>query len=436
MILVGLTVGIKYKNYIAKYLLFFFYSDIIILCKCLYGVMNVKQLRLFLLLFILGFVCIPYNTSALGNEIASCNYQFTDVSGNQIKLKYQVLSDGSVRLPFGDGENYNNTNFSWYHSEQFSDKFYDAFSIDENTVTCPSIFVQQNESGFTVYPYPLSSSVCTGNCYQASASPKLSDSAKKSGIKSKKVVSSCSGSSMGFYNRQSYVYPYFRLFSDGTKEWSIDGATYVPVSEAITGSINSSEKFSISVNDSLIDSIFSSNSLTCPSSIYRCVNRVQGGYSYELSTSGNMCSNDTLSTGDGQQLGSNYANLGYGDPNNGSNNGNVTLDDLKEDLNSYNQSTTCNGILGKPGDEESVAWLLQQILNYIKILGPILVVILSSMDFAKAIIASDDESMKKAEKKLMIRLVLAVALFLVPTLVSVMLNVLGYTADGQLCLLK
>lgn len=436
MILVGLTVGIKYKNYIAKYLLFFFYSDIIILCKCLYGVMNVKQLRLFLLLFILGFVCIPYNTSALGNEIASCNYQFTDVSGNQIKLKYQVFSDGSVRLPFGDGENYTNTNFSWYHSEQFSDKFYDAFSIDENTVTCPSIFVQQNESGFTVYSYPLSSSVCTGNCYQASASPKLSDSAKKSGIKSKKVVSSCSGSSMGFYNRQSYVYPYFRLFSDGTKEWSIDGATYVPVNEAITGSINGSEKFSISVNDSLTDSIFSSNSLTCPSSIYRCVNRVQGGYSYELSTSGNMCSNDTLSTGDGQQFGSNYANLGYGDPNNGSNNGNVTLDDLKEDLNSYNQSTTCNGILGKPGDEESVAWLLQQILNYIKILGPILVVILSSMDFAKAIIASDDESMKKAEKKLMIRLVLAVALFLVPTLVSVMLNVLGYTADGQLCLLK
>ena len=36
----------------------------------------------------------------------------------------------------------------------------------------------------------------------------------------------------------------------------------------------------------------------------------------------------------------------------------------------------------------------------------------------------------------MIRLVLAVALFLVPTLVSVMLSIFGYTADGQLCLLK
>ena len=59
-----------------------------------------------------------------------------------------------------------------------------------------------------------------------------------------------------------------------------------------------------------------------------------------------------------------------------------------------------------------------------------------NINFAKAIIASDDESMKKAEKKLMIRLVLAVALFLIPTLVSVMLNIFGYTADGQLCLLK
>lgn len=399
--------------------------------------MNVKQLRLFLLLFILGFICIPYNTSALGNEVASCNYQFKDASGSQLKLEYKIYSDGSVSLPFGDGEKYNNTDISWYHSSGFNSKFYSASQVNNSTVTCPSLYIQENESGITVYSYPLSQSQCTGSCYHInSSSIKLSNTAKNDGLKTKKVVSSCAGSSMGFYNRQSYIYPYFRLFSDGTKEWSIDGATYVSVNKAITGSINNSEKFSVSVNDSLIDSIFSSNSLTCPSSIYRCVSRTQDGYSYDLSTSGNMCSNDQLSTSDGQQFGSNYANLGYGDPNNGSNNGNVTLDDLKEDLNSYNQATDCVGILGDPGNEETVAWLLQQILNYIKILGPILVVILSSLDFAKAIIASDDENMKKAEKKLMIRLVLAVVLFLIPTLVNVMLSYLGFTAEGQLCFLK
>ena len=394
-----------------------------------------KRLRLFLLLFIFGLICIPYNTSALGNEVASCNYQFTDVNGNQINLKYHIYSDGSVKLPFGDGDNFTNTGVSWYHSSNFTSKFYDASIVDESTVTCPSIFVQQNESGVTVYPYPLSQNVCTGNCYNVSSSVNLTEDAKDRGIKSKKIVSTCAGSSIAFYNRQSYVYPYFRLFSDGTKEWSIDGANYVSVTNSITGSINSSERFSISLNDSLINSIFSSNSLTCPDRIYRCVSNGQNGYSYDLSTSSNTCMNSGFSAGDGQEFGSNYANLGYGDPDT-SDDGSVTLDDLRDDLNSYDQVTDCVGILGNPNNEDSVAWLLQQILNYIKILGPILVVILSSLDFAKAIIASDDESMKKAEKKLMIRLILAVALFLVPTLVDVMLDLFGFTADGQLCLLK
>ena len=394
-----------------------------------------KRLRLFLLLFIFGLICIPYNTSALGNEVASCNYQFTDASGSQINLKYRIYSDGSVKLPFGDGDNFTNTGGSWYHSDNFTSKFYDASIVDESTVTCPSIFVQQNESGVTVYPYPLSQNVCTGNCYNVTSSVKLTRDAKDRGIQSKKIISSCAGSSMGFYNRQSYVYPYFRLFSDGTREWSIDGSNYVGVTESITGSINSSERFSISLNDSLINSIYSSNSLTCPDRMYRCVSNSQNGYSYDLSTSSNTCMNSSFSAGDGQEYGSNYANLGYGDPDT-DDDGSVTLDDLRDDLNSYDQVTDCVGILGDPNNEDSVAWLLQQILNDIKILGPILVVILSSLDFAKAIIASDDESMKKAEKKLMIRLILAVALFLVPTLVSVMLDLLGFTADGQLCLLS
>ena len=43
--------------------------------------------------------------------------------------------------------------------------------------------------------------------------------------------------------------------------------------------------------------------------------------------------------------------------------------------------------------------------------------------------------MKKAEKKLAIRLVLAIALFLIPTLVSVLLDTFGITTDA-ICGLK
>lgn len=101
-------------------------------------------------------------------------------------------------------------------------------------------------------------------------------------------------------------------------------------------------------------------------------------------------------------------------------------------LDDYNQDQNCNSdssLLGNPNDPDSVAWLLQQILNYVKIIGPILVVILSSVEFAKVIIQSDDEAMAKAQKKLINRLILVVALYFVPNLVSLLLGIFGITTD-------
>lgn len=102
------------------------------------------------------------------------------------------------------------------------------------------------------------------------------------------------------------------------------------------------------------------------------------------------------------------------------------------DLDDYNQDQNCSGgdsILGDPTDEDSVAWLVQQILNVIKVVGPILTVLLSSIDFIYVIVKSDDEQMQKAQKKLITRLILAVLLFLIPTLVQVILSVFGIVSD-------
>lgn len=412
-----------------------------------------KQLKLFLFIFVFGILFfVPYNTKALENKVVSCDYQFTNINGEKVELEYKVYSDGAVKKPFTDGTLYANDGISWYHADRFSSIYYNAAKLNSSTVTCPSVYVQETEYGVTVYPYPLNSNSCTGRCYNiTSATPKLSSWAKDVGIESKKVLSTCTGSSMGFYNRKSYVLPYFRLYSDGEKEWSVDGETYVPITNAITGKVGD-DKFSITVNDSLINSIFSSSKTTCPTQIYRCVTKTKNGYSYELSLGANHCAKDDLGNSDGQGFGSGYFGGAFGDPTDdtsGSDSsssdhssgdyyskpGSVTLDDLKDDVNSYNDDSDCNSLLGSTSDEESVAWLLQQILNYVKILGPILVVILSSLDFAKAIIASDDENMKKAERKLVIRLILAVALFLIPTLVSVLLNIFGITTD-QICGLK
>lgn len=95
----------------------------------------------------------------------------------------------------------------------------------------------------------------------------------------------------------------------------------------------------------------------------------------------------------------------------------------------YDQNQSCNSLLGNPSDENSVAWLIQKLLNYIQIIGPLLVVVLSSIDFAKVIVKSDDEAMAKATKKLTTRLILAALLFFLPVLVSVLLNTFGLTSD-------
>ena len=98
-------------------------------------------------------------------------------------------------------------------------------------------------------------------------------------------------------------------------------------------------------------------------------------------------------------------------------------------ISSLKDNKECKGILGNPDNEDSVAWFLVKILNYLRLLGPLMVLVLSSLDFAKAILTSDDESLKKAQSSLMTRLILAALLFVLPTLIEVILDIFGFTSS-------
>ncbi len=87
-------------------------------------------------------------------------------------------------------------------------------------------------------------------------------------------------------------------------------------------------------------------------------------------------------------------------------------------------------IFGCVCDEDSVSWLIDKVLNYLRILGPLIVLVFSSLDFAKAILTSDDESLNKAQKNLITRLILVAALFFLPDLIIVVLNVFGLSSGG------
>ena len=109
----------------------------------------------------------------------------------------------------------------------------------------------------------------------------------------------------------------------------------------------------------------------------------------------------------------------------------MMTDDFDPD--EYNKEQSCGTIFGDVKESGSFAWLIQKILNYIKIIGPTLVIILSSIDFIKVIWLSDEESMKKAQIKLAKRIVAAILLFLLPSLIGVLFNLINDSIEDPTC---
>ena len=66
---------------------------------------------------------------------------------------------------------------------------------------------------------------------------------------------------------------------------------------------------------------------------------------------------------------------------------------------------------------------LENILKIMRILGPILVVVFSLVDYLSAIVQKDDDSVKKANSKLVKRLVLVVLLFFLPIILDIILGI-------------
>lgn len=97
------------------------------------------------------------------------------------------------------------------------------------------------------------------------------------------------------------------------------------------------------------------------------------------------------------------------------------------------QIVNCSDIIGDNGD---VVDLLHMIVNLVKIIVPIMVIGLGSLDFVSAIFASDENNMKKAQSKFMKRLLIAVVIFLVPSLLHFILEIANNIwpiIDSDLC---
>lgn len=65
------------------------------------------------------------------------------------------------------------------------------------------------------------------------------------------------------------------------------------------------------------------------------------------------------------------------------------------------------------------------VLMVFKIVIPLLLIIFGVLDLGKAVIASKDDEIKKASKSLAMRAVSAVVIFFIPTLVGIIMGIVG-----------
>ena len=70
---------------------------------------------------------------------------------------------------------------------------------------------------------------------------------------------------------------------------------------------------------------------------------------------------------------------------------------------------------------------LQDIFDIMKYAGPVLCLVLSTMDFIKAAASQDKEALKKASQRSLKRLGLAILLFFIPLLIDFLFPLFGWT---------
>lgn len=98
-------------------------------------------------------------------------------------------------------------------------------------------------------------------------------------------------------------------------------------------------------------------------------------------------------------------------------------------------ASICTELLGDVDNPETIHYLLNEILTYVRIIVPILIILLGTFDLAKAMLAGKDDEIKKAQKHFVRRIIAGVAVFFVPALINVIIGLADMIWDYTTCTL-
>lgn len=101
------------------------------------------------------------------------------------------------------------------------------------------------------------------------------------------------------------------------------------------------------------------------------------------------------------------------------------------EINGTRVEVNCDGIFGNKNDPDSLRYLLDEIMRYPRYIVPIIVIGLGMMDLAKAVIASKEDEMKKAQSTFVKRCLIGACVFLIPIFVDIIMSLADIAWNGQ-----
>lgn len=389
-----------------------------------------KKSIYFVALFLISFVVLmPSNVFAKGTCTYSLDVDSLGLSGTLKSAKFSItvndngtVKKGKIKFVNNDGSeesaeltsgvNLDGTHILTYENKKMFDNngaFYKAYKAINN---CPSLqFINQNSYGSFAINMVLNGNQSTIDNANQTNTPDSTDP------NSSKRITYCDNRELNMRNVTGGKI-YFSTYKVNKKQTfsvvlKVDGeevGSAKNINYKNTGNITyGGSTFNFLVNSSDYKKYWSKK---CSTS--KLFMKADGGHA---STTRIF---QSVKPSDAENGAYNAAEAKYDDGKTYTNN--ATLDGLNQKFDKCSQ-------LIDTETEGSFGWLLQKLLNYIKIAGPILVVLLSALDFIKAVASSEEDAFKKAQSRLVIRLVAALALFLVPTFVELLLGLINGIND-------
>ncbi len=115
----------------------------------------------------------------------------------------------------------------------------------------------------------------------------------------------------------------------------------------------------------------------------------------------------------------------------------TSTDNNKTITGGVSKNTNTNGTSNNDNQERCSIFssdfieFMQLMLDYIRIAGLVLTVVLSIMDYTKTIFGNDDKSNEKANKRFTTRLIVLALLFLIPSVINFVLNLFNIQGSGD-----